>query len=697
MLPTTSQEHVPDHIISSSLNLLQAPPNTPQAQARSPVVNNINNDNGVESFFATLGADELKTCCSSIMTVFHEHCDRPVEDELNDSRLFGIVSVIAVCLSVKSIIRYFRIRWLPEAAGCILVGAVGSLLLDFVPQSYFAFDEKLFLRVMLPPIIFEASLNIDKRAFLKHVLPITLYAGAGTLLSSVVTALVVHHATALSSSCATIPFVESLVFGALISSIDPVAVLSVLSNMGMATTEDLYVLVFGESLLNDGVALVLFETLVLFLDENVTLDTAAVIDAAMHFVVVAVGSVSVGVACGACCTAYFWAMYGCQSPLVEVLTFFCWALIPFYVCDGVGWSGIVALVAAGFVMDLFVVGSNCHLNNGSGHGSIVGDNGNSNGNTAASPIFDLPPNLLRTGLFRRTGHLSTTARSHVGFVTEINSTMMETAIFAYLGLFLFSSRYHWNATLSFIAVAACLLSRAIMIPLMSGWANRWTTARAVRRKQKRAAATAAAASHSNGHADKGALPGDVKGDTNGHHNHHHHHLVNGNGNGENSHSSGHSNNRRSDDDTESSSSAEEPPVHQIDRKLQIVLWFAGLRGAMSFALVENVPLFDRSTGHGSVFKSELKSMTCSSIVFTVFVLGGGTSYVMDWLGVRPKGKGVNGGDDANGDARRSVDEDDEHHDEDVEMIPLIGRQDNHDNGGGGSNDFIRHRVAGKDG
>jgi NhaP-type Na+/H+ or K+/H+ antiporter len=55
--------------------------------------------------------------------------------------------------------------------------------------------------------------------------------------------------------------VEALTFGALISSIDPIAVLSVLSNMGMTDTDTIYVLIFGESLLNDGVAIVLFETL----------------------------------------------------------------------------------------------------------------------------------------------------------------------------------------------------------------------------------------------------------------------------------------------------------------------------------------------------------------------------------------------------------------------------------------------------
>ena len=48
---------------------------------------------------------------------------------------------------------------------------------------------------------------------------------------------------------------------------------------------------------------------------------------------------------------------------------------------------------------------------------------------------------------------------------------------------------------------------------------------------------------------------------------------------------------------------------------------AGVRGAVSFALVANVPLYNSVTKRGSQYKAELKSMTSSSIVFTLFVFG----------------------------------------------------------------------------
>jgi hypothetical protein len=80
----------------------------------------------------------------------------------------------------------------------------------------------------------------------------------------------------------------------------------------------------------------------------------------------------------------------------------------------------------------------------------------------------------------------------------------------------------------------------------------------------------------------------------------------------------------------------------VDSKMQLVLWFAGLRGAMSFALVEHIPQYDGVTGEGTRLKSELKAMTSASIIFTVFVLGGATFYMMEALGLTPKQSKENG-------------------------------------------------------
>ncbi|GAX10605.1 hypothetical protein FisN_14Lh107 [Fistulifera solaris] len=510
---------------------------------------------------------EGRICCVSILNVYQENCSPLPEDDVSDRRLLFVVFVMAMCCILKSLIRHFKILWLPEAAGCILVGVMSGYILMIFPHHDVSFDGNWFLRILVPPIIFEAALGIDKRSFHRHLVPILLYAIAGTLMATVLTAFIVHRGTFMMGSwCPTIPYVEALVFGSLISSIDPIAVLSVLSNMGMTDTDTVYVIIFGESLLNDGVAIVLFHTLEHFLDETLVIDSEALTDAAIHFFVVAFGSLLVGVVSGMMATIYFWQFYQCQTPLVEVLMFLCWALVPYYICDGIGWSGIVCTVATGFFMDMHIVGQKRYeqSNNESSENSEEDDDIVMTGDT----------NFGRRPIFSSFGHLSEKAKEHIGFVAELIAATMETAIFAYLGLFLFSHRYHWNVFHAFIAIIACCASRGIMIPFLSLMANWITRAQQLRSSCQRRGTRGAAVTNAAG-------------------------VI-------------------------------------IDRRMQMALWFAGLRGAMSFALVEHIPLFDEETREGSRLKPELKAMTSASILFSVFLLGGSTYYVMEHLGIAPQ-------------------------------------------------------------
>jgi len=521
---------------------------------------------------------EARTCCASILNAFHETCSVNDEEELSDRRLFVGVAIIALCGLIKSLIRHYHIRWLPEAAGCILVGVTAGYILTFYPHNDISFDGNLFLRIMVPPIVFEAALSIDKRSFSRHVVPILFYAVLGTLVATSVTAFIVHEGSKLLH-CETIPYAEALTFGALISSIDPIAALSVLSNMGMTDKDTVYVVIVGESLLNDGVAIVLFETLVHFLDDDMIVDSHAVTAAAIHFAVVFIGSLLIGIGYGLCCTLYYWTMFGCQTPLVEVLMFLCWALLPYYVCDGIEWSGIVAVVAVGFIMDMYVVGTEKLVN-------LPDDETDSDYGDDSEKIKERRRRTLaRRPIFSKEGLLSKEAKTHIKFVTEIIATMMETAIFAYLGLFLFSSRYHWNFPHAFVAVMGCSLSRAVMIPSLSTIAN-WIT----KNQQSRSICTYHEIHQQFNHVD-----------------------------------------------TASNRSHQAAGV-VIHPKIQLVLWFAGLRGAMSFALVEHIPQYDAVSGEGTRYKSELKAMTSACIVFTVFFLGGGTFYMMEALGMSPKSK-----------------------------------------------------------
>lgn len=95
---------------------------------------------------------EARACCASILNVYHENCNVDAEEEISDKRLFIVVLIMAFCGMVKSLIRHFKIRWLPEAAGCILVGVASGYAASYFPHQDFSFDGNWFLRILVPPI-----------------------------------------------------------------------------------------------------------------------------------------------------------------------------------------------------------------------------------------------------------------------------------------------------------------------------------------------------------------------------------------------------------------------------------------------------------------------------------------------------------------------------------------------------------------
>lgn len=138
----TSQEHVSGKMLSETLLLqnedaiqsaIRTAANHTNVTLNEAAVDAVISAKAVQDTTAVVSAVlndptsvEARTCCTSILNVFHENCDQKEEETVSDKKLFLIVFVIAFCGLVKSMIRHFRIRWLPEAAGCILVG--GTLL-----------------------------------------------------------------------------------------------------------------------------------------------------------------------------------------------------------------------------------------------------------------------------------------------------------------------------------------------------------------------------------------------------------------------------------------------------------------------------------------------------------------------------------------------------------------------------------------
>jgi monovalent cation:H+ antiporter, CPA1 family len=110
----------------------------------------------------------------------------------------------------------------------------------------------VILILFLPALVFEGSLKIDVRELLRDAAPLLALANVGVLLATVVTGYLVHWAIGL-------PILIALLFGAIISATDPISVLAIFKDLKM--DKRLSVIIEGESLLNDGTAVVVFQIL----------------------------------------------------------------------------------------------------------------------------------------------------------------------------------------------------------------------------------------------------------------------------------------------------------------------------------------------------------------------------------------------------------------------------------------------------
>ena len=136
---------------------------------------------------------------------------------------------------------------------------VAGLVLGFVHLEALhglELDKDLLLLLFLPALLFEAALHIHLREFRRELVPILVLAVPGGLLAVGATAGLLWLGVAATGLEPRFGWVEAAIFAAVISATDPVSVLALFKELGVPRR--LYLLVEGESLLNDGVAVVVF-------------------------------------------------------------------------------------------------------------------------------------------------------------------------------------------------------------------------------------------------------------------------------------------------------------------------------------------------------------------------------------------------------------------------------------------------------
>ena len=180
------------------------------------------------------------------------------------------------CLVVTAILAYINHRYLglPTKIGVmsialllslVLVGLneVGiSLLHDYEVSLLSSIDfSNLLMQGMLSILLFAGALHIDLSELGRHEWQVSFLAVAGTVVSTLLVSLGLWAVLPLTGTA--LPLSYCLIFGALISPTDPIAVMGILKSAGAA--KNLEIVIAGESLFNDGIGVVLFSLLLLAL------------------------------------------------------------------------------------------------------------------------------------------------------------------------------------------------------------------------------------------------------------------------------------------------------------------------------------------------------------------------------------------------------------------------------------------------
>lgn len=185
-----------------------------------------------------------------------------IEEEHNSSMsIFFVLCVLALSILLIHLMLKTNFQYLPESVVIVLLGAFIGLILNLMSDQNIAnwkneeaFSPNAFFLVLLPPIIFESGYNLHKGNFFQNIGSILVFAIFGTVISAFVTGAGIYL-LGLAKVAYKLSFIESFAFGSLISAVDPVATVAIFHALNIDPV--LNMLVFGESILNDAIAIVL--------------------------------------------------------------------------------------------------------------------------------------------------------------------------------------------------------------------------------------------------------------------------------------------------------------------------------------------------------------------------------------------------------------------------------------------------------
>ncbi|XP_053843479.1 sodium/hydrogen exchanger 5 isoform X2 [Vidua macroura] len=242
----------------------------------------------------------------------------------------------------------------PESCLLILLGlGLGGIVLAVAKKAEYQLEPNMFFLFLLPPIVLDSGYFMPSRLFFDNIGAILTYAVVGTLWNSFATgtALWGLHRAGLMDPGVEAGLMDFLLFGSLISAVDPVAVLAVFEEVHV--NETLFIIVFGESLLNDAVTVVLYKVFNSFVELGPAhIHATDYVKGVASFFLVSLGGTAVGLL-----FAFLLALitrFTKRVRIIEPLFVFLLAYVAYLAAEMVSLSAILAVTFCGICCKKYV-------------------------------------------------------------------------------------------------------------------------------------------------------------------------------------------------------------------------------------------------------------------------------------------------------------------------------------------------------